>query len=101
MVTTVTSAVNRGLGMCIRQKALTFIAVIFALALAASNAKAVVYQYISLPLTADYGTTLGGHPIIFDFSTYNVLPDNMSFGSPSIPVVGWSIIVGQYQASGV
>jgi hypothetical protein len=50
---------------------------------------------------ADYGTTLGGHPIIFDLSTYNVLPDNMSFGSPSIPIVGWSIIVGQYQASGV
>jgi hypothetical protein len=92
--------------MRIHQKTcLTFVATFLAV-LAASNAKAVTYQYVSTPLTADFGTALAGHPIIFDFSTYNILPANLSdvqnLSAPafSVPVIDWFVSVGPYQTSG-
>jgi hypothetical protein len=73
-----------------------------------SGASAVTYQYIGDPLGSDYGQTLAGHPIIFDFTTYNLLPPNL-FSNPagltipqsSVPVINWSVSIGQYEASGI
>jgi PEP-CTERM motif len=73
-----------------------------------SSAAAVTYEYIRAPLTSEVGTTLSGHPIIFEFSTYNLLPANLSYNQSgligpdfSVPIINWSVSVGQYQATGI
>jgi hypothetical protein len=73
-----------------------------------SSANAVEYLYTSSPLTSAFGSTLEGHPIIFEFSTYNLLPPDL-FSDPngrtipasSVPVINWSVSIGQYQANGI
>jgi hypothetical protein len=73
-----------------------------------SSAAAVTYEYISAPLVAEFGNTLSGHPIVFEFSTYNLLPADLSYNQSavigpdfSVPIINWSVSVGQYQATGV
>jgi PEP-CTERM motif len=97
----------------IERPGMKIISKLFALAgvlgiVSSSSAATVTYEYISAPLSAEVGTTLGGNQIIFEFSTYNLLPANLSFdpstvGGPeySVPVISWSVAVGQYQATGV
>lgn len=77
------------------------------LLLPTQHASAVTYEYIGSPLSSDFGSTLNGHPIIFQFSTYNLLAPNLTFDrandpfAPSnVPVINWSLSVGRYQASG-
>lgn len=72
-----------------------------------SRADAVTYQYVSPPLISSVGSTLGGHPIIFDFTTYRLLRPNLSFDiigrtTPffSAPIIDWSVSIGQYEATG-
>jgi hypothetical protein len=73
-----------------------------------SSSNAVEYLYTGSPLTSAFGSTLQGHPIIFEFSTYNLLPPNL-FSDPtgqiipasSVPVINWSVSIGQYQAIGI
>jgi hypothetical protein len=73
-----------------------------------SAANAVTYRYISPPLNSSAGSTLDGRQIIFEFTTYNLLKPNLSFNiigksTPfaSVPVIDWSLSVGQYQAKGI
>lgn len=70
-------------------------------------ALAVTYEYIGNPLSAVSNSTLADHPIIFDFSTYNILPPDLTFDregelppASNVPVINWSLSVGQYRASG-
>jgi len=71
-------------------------------------ALAVTYKYIGKPLTSASGSTLSGHPIIFDYSTYNLLPADLTFDrdgevppASNVPAINWSLSVGQYQATGI
>jgi hypothetical protein len=73
-----------------------------------SGASALTYQYVGEPLVSDYGQTLAGHPTIFDFTTYNLLPpnllsdpDGLTIPQSSAPVIDWSVSIGQYQATGI
>jgi len=80
-----------------------------ALLIAQAPARAVTYEYLGSPLSSDTGNGgLLGHPIIFEFSTYDLLPANLSLHtagqigpSSSVPIINWSVSIGQYQASGV
>jgi hypothetical protein len=72
------------------------------------QALAVTYEYIGAPLSSGTGSTLDGHPIILEFSTYNVLPPDLTFDrtadvapTSNVPVINWSVSIGQYQATGV
>jgi PEP-CTERM motif len=90
-----------------RSKILTSAFALLTIAISAA-ANAVTYEYIGSPLTSAFGSTLQGHPIIFEFSTYNLLPANL-FSDPtgrtipasSVPIINWSASIGQYQASGI
>jgi hypothetical protein len=72
------------------------------------SALAVTYEYIGAPLSPGVGSTLTGHPIIVEFTTYNILPRDLTFDidgevAPvsSVPVINWSVSVGPYEASGI
>jgi hypothetical protein len=75
---------------------------------ASSSAKAVEYSYMSSPLASAFGSTLQDQPIIFEFSTYDVLPPNLlsapagrTIPASSVPIINWSVTIGQYQANGI
>jgi hypothetical protein len=73
-------------------------------------AAAVVYEYTGMPLTStagEYGDTLISDLITIKFSTYDILPANLTFNrmgetgpASSVPIINWSVDVGPYQASG-
>lgn len=71
-------------------------------------ALAVTYEYIGNPLVSATGVSASNivnHPLIIEFSTYNLLPANLTLsrgGQPasSVPIINWSVSIGAYQASG-
>jgi len=98
--------ISVGWGMNIRSK-LSYLVGYICLAWS-SSAAAVTYEYISATLASEVGNTLSDHPIIFEFSTYNLLPANLSYNQStvigrdfSVPIINWSVSIGQYQATGV
>ena len=86
-----------------------FLAILFGILLIQLRpAFAVSYEYIGRLLPPGTGSTLAGHPIVFEFSAYNILPPDLTFDrdrelppASNVPAINWSVSIGQYQAAGV